>query len=72
MFVQRDAERWQVLELLRARSLYQLHEADPTTWAIPRLPVRPQVARRHCSTTSTAAVGHIDSTAPVREGHGRL
>ncbi len=43
-FVQRDAERWQVLELLRVRSLYQLHEADPTTWAIPRLPVRPQVA----------------------------
>jgi len=43
-FVQREADREQVLELLRVRSLYQLHEADPTTWAIPRLPVRPQVA----------------------------
>jgi Iron-containing redox enzyme len=43
-FVQREADRDQVLDLLRARSLYQLHEADPTTWAIPRLPVGPQVA----------------------------
>ena len=43
-FVQREADREQVLELLRVRSLYQLHEADPTTWAIPRLPVRPQAA----------------------------
>ncbi len=43
-FVQREADREQVLALLRVRSLYQLHEADPTTWAIPRLPARPQVA----------------------------
>ncbi len=43
-YVQREASRDQVLDLLRVRSLYQLHEADPTTWAIPRLPVRPQVA----------------------------
>ncbi|MEO5852817.1 MAG: iron-containing redox enzyme family protein [Nocardioides sp.] len=42
--VQRRADRGQVLELLRARSLYQLKEADPTTWAVPRLPARPQVA----------------------------
>lgn len=42
--VQRRADREQVLELLRARSLYQLKEADPTTWAVPRLPARPQVA----------------------------
>jgi len=43
-YVQREASSDEVLDLLRARSLYQLHEADPTTWAVPRLPVRPQVA----------------------------
>lgn len=43
-YVQREASTDEVLDLLRARSLYQLHEADPTTWAVPRLPVRPQVA----------------------------
>jgi len=42
--VQRRADREQVLDLLRVRSVYQLKEADPTTWAVPRLPPRPQVA----------------------------
>lgn len=32
---QRQADREQVLDLLRARSIYQLKEADPTTWAVP-------------------------------------
>ena len=36
-FVQRDATRDQAMDVLRARSIYQLKEADPTTWAIPRL-----------------------------------
>ncbi len=37
-YVQRGADRDQVLELLRVRSLYHLKEADPTSWAVPRLP----------------------------------
>ncbi len=36
-FVQRRATREQALDVLRARSIYQLKEADPTTWAIPRI-----------------------------------
>lgn len=38
--VHRHADRGQVLELLQQRSIYHLKEADPTSWAIPRLPVR--------------------------------
>ena len=34
----------QVLEMLRQRSVYQLKEADPTTWVVPRLPVRAKAA----------------------------
>ncbi|WP_203335734.1 iron-containing redox enzyme family protein [Nocardioides limicola] len=37
-FVQRHADRDQVREILKHRSLYHLKEADPTTWTIPRLP----------------------------------
>ena len=37
-YVQRTADLDQVLELLRVRSLYHLKEADPTSWAVPRLP----------------------------------
>jgi hypothetical protein len=36
-FVQRHATRDQFEEFVKHRSLYQLHEADPHTWAIPRL-----------------------------------
>ncbi len=43
-FVQRDASRDQVLELLRHRSIYHLKEADPTAWVVPRLPVEPKAA----------------------------
>ena len=42
--VQRDASRDQVLELLRWRSVYHLKEADPTSFTLPRLPVRAQAA----------------------------
>lgn len=42
--VQREADREQVLELLRHRSIYHLKEADPTTWVVPRLPVRAKAA----------------------------
>lgn len=38
--VHRRADREQVLELLRQRSVYHLKEADPASWVIPRLPVR--------------------------------
>lgn len=38
--VHRHADRGQVMELLQQRSVYHLKEADPTSWAIPRLPVR--------------------------------
>ena len=42
--VRRRATREQVLELVRHRSVYHLKEADPTTWAVPRLPVVPKAA----------------------------
>ncbi|MCW2765491.1 MAG: hypothetical protein JWO11_1450 [Nocardioides sp.] len=42
--VQRDADRDQVLELLRVRSIYHLKEADPTAWVVPRLPVATKAA----------------------------
>ncbi len=42
--VRRGADVDQVLEMLRQRSVYQLKEADPTTWVIPRLPVRAKAA----------------------------
>ncbi|SED13359.1 Iron-containing redox enzyme [Nocardioides exalbidus] len=42
--VRRHADVEEVLELLRQRSVYQLKEADPTTWAIPRLPTRAKAA----------------------------
>ena len=43
-FVQREATREQALDVLRIRSLYQLKEADPTTWAIPRIGGAPKAA----------------------------
>ncbi|MDQ4114174.1 MAG: iron-containing redox enzyme family protein [Actinomycetota bacterium] len=43
-FVQRRADREQVLEILKHRSLYHLKEADPTSWVVPRLDTRPKAA----------------------------
>lgn len=43
-YVQTRASREQVLELLRLRSLFHLREFDPTTWVVPRLPVRAKAA----------------------------
>jgi len=43
-YVHRHATREQVLDLLRWRSVYHLKEADPTSWTLPRLPVRAQAA----------------------------
>jgi hypothetical protein len=43
-FVQRRATLEQVRELFVHRSIYQLKEADPHTWAIPRLTGRPKAA----------------------------
>ena len=43
-FVQRRATLDQVRELLVHRSVYQLKEADPHTWAIPRLSGRAKAA----------------------------
>lgn len=42
--VRRHADLEQVLEMLRQRSVYQLKEADPTTWVVPRLPTRAKAA----------------------------
>jgi hypothetical protein len=42
--VQREADREQVLELLRVRSIYHLKESDPTAWVVPRLGVRAKAA----------------------------
>jgi hypothetical protein len=43
-FVQREATCDQVVDLLRLRSLYTLKEADPFTFALPRLPAAARVA----------------------------
>ena len=43
-YIERDATRSQFLEFVIHRSLYHLREADPHTWAIPRLHGRPKVA----------------------------
>lgn len=43
-FILRKADRDQALELMQARSIYQLKEADPTTWVIPHLAGRAKAA----------------------------
>lgn len=43
-FVQREASREQVLELLRYRSIYHLKESDPVAWVVPRLSPGPKAA----------------------------
>ncbi len=40
--VQTRATEEQVLDLLRARSVFHLKEADPIAWSVPRLPVAPK------------------------------
>jgi hypothetical protein len=42
--VRSQASAEQVRELLRLRAVYHLHESDPTTWQVPRLPVRAKAA----------------------------
>lgn len=42
--VQRHADRDEVLELLRHRSIYHLKESDPVAWVVPRLPTVPKAA----------------------------
>lgn len=43
-YVRRHAGRDQALALLRQRSVYHLKEADPTSFVVPRLPVRAKAA----------------------------
>jgi hypothetical protein len=43
-FVARKATREQVVEFMIQRSVYTLREADPHSWAIPRLTGRPKAA----------------------------
>ena len=42
--VHREADRDQVIDLLRVRSLYHLKESDPVTWLVPRLGVPAKAA----------------------------
>lgn len=42
--VHRYADREQVLELLRVRSIYHLKESDPVAWVVPRLGVAAKAA----------------------------
>ena len=42
--VHRFADREQVMELLRVRSIYHLKESDPVAWLVPRLGVRAKAA----------------------------
>jgi len=43
-YVHRDADREQVLELLRMRSIYHLKESDPSAWLVPRVSNRTKAA----------------------------
>jgi hypothetical protein len=43
-YMQTRADRSQWLQFLAHRSVYQLKEADPHTWAVPRLPVKAKSA----------------------------
>ncbi|MGI8614398.1 MAG: iron-containing redox enzyme family protein [Nocardioidaceae bacterium] len=43
-FMHREAERWQLQEFLVHASVYHLKEADPHTWAIPRITGRIKAA----------------------------
>ena len=43
-FIEREASAEQVLEFLIHRSAYQLKEADPHSWALPRLWGKPKAA----------------------------
>ena len=43
-YVQRKADREQMLELLRHRSIYHLKESDPIAWVVPRLRTAPKAA----------------------------
>src|SRR3712207_5833128 len=43
-YVHTEADREQVLDLLRVRSIYHLKEADSTAWVVPRLGVVPKAA----------------------------
>jgi hypothetical protein len=43
-YLQREATRGQFLEFVVHRSIYQLKEADPHTWVVPRLSARPKAA----------------------------
>lgn len=43
-FMQTKADRAQWLEFVVHRSVYQLKEADPHTWAVPRLPLKAKSA----------------------------
>jgi hypothetical protein len=44
LFLAREGTREQMLEFMVLRSAYQLKEADPHTWALPRLTGRPKAA----------------------------
>jgi hypothetical protein len=43
-YLARHGTRWQYAEFLAHRSIYHLKEADPHTWAIPRLRGKPKAA----------------------------
>jgi hypothetical protein len=43
-YMQTRADRSQWLEFVAHRSIYQLKEADPHTWAVPRLPLKAKSA----------------------------
>ena len=43
-FISKRADIDQLREFMKLRSIYQLKEADPHTWAIPRLTGRPKAA----------------------------
>ena len=70
--LQRDGTLAQYREFAAHRSIYQLKEADPHSFAIPRLHGAPKAALIRSKPTSTAAAGPTESTrrcSPRRCAH---
>ena len=61
-FLQREATAEQFREVLVHRSVYQLKEADPHTFVVPRLPGSARSRSSSSSSTSTAPGGPSAST----------
>jgi hypothetical protein len=67
-YLQKRATREQVLEFLTLRTIYHLKEADPHSWAIPRLTGRPKSALVEIQSDEygNGRAGHTHATSSPR------